>query len=115
MALGRKTGGRKPGSRNKRTQERMAAINAAAAKIEKALAEPFTGDAHALLMSVYKDGRAPIELRLAAAKAAIGYEKPKLSSIGGTGEAVKQAIVRVPPKAKDADEWLKLYAPKTPN
>ena len=43
--------------------------------------DAFKGDAHALLVMVYCDPRQPIELRIDAAKAAIGYEKPKLASI----------------------------------
>jgi hypothetical protein len=32
-------------------------------------------------MAVYKDSRQPIELRVAAAKVAIGFEKPRLAAI----------------------------------
>jgi hypothetical protein len=41
----------------------------------------FEGDAHSLLIAVYKDRSHPIELRLEAAKAAIRFEKPALGSI----------------------------------
>jgi type II secretory pathway component PulM len=41
----------------------------------------FHGDAHALLMTVYKDLKQPIGLRMEAAKAALPYEKPRLASI----------------------------------
>ena len=51
-------------------------------KITDALgAQAFPGDAHALLMGVYEDQSQPIELRLQAAKAAIGYEKPRLTAV----------------------------------
>jgi hypothetical protein len=51
-------------------------------KITDALgAQAFSGDAHALLMGVYEDQSQPIELRLQAAKAAIGYEKPRLTAV----------------------------------
>ena len=43
--------------------------------------EIFEGDAHALLMSVYKDPNQPIGLRMEAAKATLPYEKPRLASI----------------------------------
>jgi hypothetical protein len=43
--------------------------------------EVFHGDAHALLMTVYKDLKQPIGLRIEAAKAALPYEKPRLASI----------------------------------
>jgi hypothetical protein len=39
------------------------------------------GDAHALLMTVYKDLKQPIGLRMEPAKAALPYEKPVLASI----------------------------------
>jgi hypothetical protein len=71
---GERRGGRQKGTPNKRTVALEKALADAAAKITGA------GDAHALLMAVYKDSRQPIELRVAAAKAAIGFEKPRLSS-----------------------------------
>jgi hypothetical protein len=40
-------------------------------------------DAHALLVSVYKDPSQPLDLRIDAAKAAIPFEKPRLSSFDG--------------------------------
>ena len=40
--------------------------------------EVFQGDAHALLMTVYKDLKQPIGLRM---EAALPYEKPRLASI----------------------------------
>ena len=83
--MGERTGrpkGRPPGAKNKHTVAREAAMKAAAAKIKTALGEgAFDGDAHALLVGVYKDTRRPIELRLDAAKAAIRFEKPTLSSV----------------------------------
>jgi hypothetical protein len=53
----------------------------AAAALADVLPDAFQGDAHALLMSIYKNTDKPIELRLDAAKAAIRYEKPALASI----------------------------------
>ena len=54
----------------------------AAEKISATLgSEVFHGDAHALLMTVYKDLKQPIGLRIEAAKAALPYEKPRLASI----------------------------------
>jgi hypothetical protein len=41
----------------------------------------FEGDAHALLMAAYKDPALPMDLRVDAAKAAVRYEKPALSSV----------------------------------
>lgn len=49
--------------------------------VSEAIPEAFEGDAHALLMAVYKDPSRPIDLRVDAAKAAIRYEKPALANI----------------------------------
>jgi hypothetical protein len=83
MALGRKTGGgSRRGRPNKRTLAQERARAEAAAKIATALgAVAFEGDAHALLMVIYKDPAQPIETRIEAAKAAIGYEKPRLAAV----------------------------------
>ncbi len=93
--------GRPLGSPNKRTAAIKAAVIEAAARIEAELPGVFTGDAHALLVSVYKDTRYPIELRLDAAKAAIRFEKPALSSVEAKGE-VRHVVRRVP---MTAEEW----------
>jgi hypothetical protein len=77
-----KTGGRKAGTPNKRTVALRTATATAAEQISAALgSEVFHGDAHALLMTVYKDLKQPIGLRMEAAKAALPYEKPRLASI----------------------------------
>ena len=77
-----KTGGRRAGTPNKRTVALRSAADSAAEMIEAALGEDgFTGDAHALLVSVYKDRRRPIELRMEAAKAALSFEKPRLAAV----------------------------------
>lgn len=82
--MGKKTGnprGRPPGAKSQRTIERERKVEEAARALEGVLPEAFTGDAHAFLMSVYKDTRNAIKDRLAAATAAVGYEKPKLAAI----------------------------------
>jgi hypothetical protein len=48
-------------------------------------ANAFEGDAHSLLIAVYKDESHPIELRLEAAKAAIRFEKPALAAVDTHG------------------------------
>jgi len=45
-------------------------------------------DAHSLLRMVYLDPAQPIEVRIDAAKAAIGYELPKLNAIDARIDAV---------------------------
>ena len=77
-----KTGGRKAGTPNKRTVALRTATATAAEQISATLgSEVFHGDAHALLMTVYKDLKQPIGLRMEAAKAALPYEKPRLAPI----------------------------------
>ena len=78
---GERRGGREKGTPNKRTQAREEQMAAASAALEQALANPFTGDSHALLMAIYKNQDLPIQTRLDAAKAAIAYEKPRLAAI----------------------------------
>jgi hypothetical protein len=42
--------------------------------------EGFKGDAHALLVAVYRDTSLPLPIRLDAAKAAVKFEKPVLAA-----------------------------------
>lgn len=90
--------GRPRGAKNKHTRERLEKIERAAKEIAETIGvTAFDGDAHAFLMSVYKDQAQPLELRLDAAKAAVGYEKPKLSSVdaslsGAIGQYEAQPI-----------------------
>jgi hypothetical protein len=110
MAKGRKTGGRKPGGKNKRTLELEAKARAAADQISEALGNAaFDGDAHALLMTVYKDETQPIELRLDAAKAALRFEKPALASVDQKGLAPTNYVAYLPQPMSTPDDWLKAY------
>jgi hypothetical protein len=80
-----KTGGRKCGAKNKRTVARELALADTAEKITAALGtDGFAGDAHALLMMVYKNATQPLKLRVLAAKAAIGYEKSRPAAVDKT-------------------------------
>ena len=86
--MGVRTGkprGRPKGAPNKRTVERVAAMAQTAQAIEAALPEAFAGDAHSLLVAIYKDKTRPIELRIDAAKAAIRYETPALAAVEHSG------------------------------
>lgn len=78
---GTRIGGRQKGTKNKRTEALEAKVSETARVLEDLLPDAFTGDAHAFLMAVYKDTSNPIKDRLAAATAAIGYEKPKLAAV----------------------------------
>lgn len=98
MAGRPKTGGRKRGVKNKRTAALERVQAETAVKIADALgAQAFAGDAHALLMGVYKDQTQPIELRVQAAKAAIGYEKPRLTAVNSKveGTLYLETLVRM--------------------
>jgi hypothetical protein len=95
--MGTRTGrprGRPPGAKNRRTRERETAVQAAAALLEGAIDGVFRGDAHTFLIAVYKDPQMPLNVRVDAAKAAIGYEKPKLNasehSLKSTDETVAE-------------------------
>jgi hypothetical protein len=82
--MGKRTGnprGRPKGAKSQHTKEREQRVEAAARALEGVIPEAFTGDAHTYLMAVYKDPTLPVKDRLAAAVAAIGYEKPRLSSV----------------------------------
>jgi len=72
MAKGRKTGGRRPGSKNKATLAR-----------ERALADLVVDakDPVALFSSIMRDETAPFEKREAAADRLLPYFHPKLASI----------------------------------
>lgn len=82
--MGTRTGnprGRPAGAKNRRTQAVEAAAVETAAKIAEAIEGAFEGDAHALLMSVYKNPAHDMAIRIDAAKASIRYERPALSSV----------------------------------
>jgi len=98
---GAKTGGRKKGSRNRKTVARETAV---AEVVEEALAEHgFKGDAHAFLTAVYKDQQQPLVMRIDAAKAAIGYEKPKLTSLDANIDATVGNYTAIPVEQRDSD------------
>lgn len=101
-----KTGGRKKGTKNRRTVAQEAAMAEVHEQIASVLGPAaFDGDAHALLMAIYKDETQAMVLRLDAAKGAIGYEKPKLSAVDATlGGAVGQyAAQPIPVESRDSD------------
>ena len=59
----------------------MAKAAVVAQAIEAVMPGAFEGDAHAFLMSIYKDPTQETPIRVQAASKAIGYEKPALSSV----------------------------------
>lgn len=77
--------GRKGGTTNHTIKRIRGAMKIAASAIRQVIPDAFEGDAHALMVCVYKDPQHPIEVRLDAAKCAIRYEKPSLQAVEHTG------------------------------
>jgi hypothetical protein len=84
MAKGKKTGGRKRGSQNKKTAALQRAVEQAVGE----LIEPFEGDSYAFLATLYKNKELPLAVRLDAAKTAIAYERPRLSNVAMTTKSL---------------------------
>jgi hypothetical protein len=76
---GKKTGGRKAGTLNKRTQAMQAAMKAAA------LGLPTGASALERLQAIYRDDSQPLDVRMQALALALPYESPKLAAIQHTG------------------------------
>ena len=85
-------------------------MKAVVEKLAEVIPNLFDGDSHAYLISIYKDPAQPMMSRIDAAKAAIKYERPALSSIehsGGfdvgisklAGEQLDEAIQRTAAEA----------------
>tara|TARA_R110000822_G_scaffold62916_10_gene154883 strand:+ start:5974 stop:6351 length:378 start_codon:yes stop_codon:yes gene_type:complete len=76
--------GRKKGSKNEASKKREESVKLAAQLVAEFMPNAFAGDSHALLMAVYKNQDLPLLVRIDAAKAAIGFEKPRLSATNVT-------------------------------
>ena len=87
-----KTGGRVKGTPNKQESPITRALREAREKALQGARDSVAAeqqlDAHSLLRMVYLDPEQPIEVRIDAAKAAIGYELPKLNAIDARIDAV---------------------------
>jgi hypothetical protein len=106
MAAGRKTGGRTKGTPNKRSAARQKSLEEMRKILSDKIPNSFKGDAHTFLVAVYVDQDLPLQLRIDAAKAAIGYEKPKLANIRHQGDPenpLAHAILTAVPRA-DVDD-----------
>ncbi len=100
---GERRGGRKAGTKNKATLARQQAQAEASAQIAQALGpEAFDGDAHALLVMLYKDASQPISVRIDAAKAALPYEKPRLASVSVALDDRQQLYAAIKQIAEEA-------------
>lgn len=87
--MGNKTGkprGRPAGAKNRRTAAREAKMAEVSGIISETVENAFEGDSHALLMAVYKNPAHDWDVRIDAAKAAIGYEKPRLGAVQLQGD-----------------------------
>lgn len=73
--------GRAKGTPNKFSLAKKRAKEKAAKKIEAVIDDAYPHNAHALLVAVYKDPKNDLPIRLDAAKAAIGYEVPRLTAV----------------------------------
>ncbi len=79
--------------------------------LDETLPDAFKGDAHAFLCAVYKNPQFPAKLRLDAATAAIGYEKPRLAAVEHSGD--KDNPVHLTVQNADADTFASRVASLT--
>ena len=100
MAVGRKTGGRKPGSKNAKTLERERLQAEAAAELSKT----GIGDsgAAAILRAVMNDERVALHNRLDAAKALVREER-------GDDADQLDYVVNMPAPVTSLSEWFMLH------
>jgi hypothetical protein len=80
MAIGRKTGGRRPGSKNKRTRELEARVEAMLEGMDASAMMPLD-----VMLHVMRDSRLDVALRFEAARAAAPYVHPRLAAVEHTG------------------------------
>jgi hypothetical protein len=99
----RPNAGRKPGSKATKTLERLKKVDDVMRSLDATLPNAFKGDAHAFLCAVYKNPDFPPKLRLDAATAAIGYEKPRLAAVEHSGD--KDNPVHMTVQNADADTF----------
>ena len=105
MARGFKTGGRIKGSKNKRTLLLEGAARQVQGDAKRILGdEAFEGDAHSLLVLIYKDNSLPLAVRLDAAKTAIRFEKPVMSAVRFRGIESRVRNQRGAPDAGRVDK-----------
>ena len=100
--------GRPPGSPNRRTTAIKEAVARAADRLEAEIPDAFVGDAHAFLVSIYKDPQQPIDLRMEAAKAAVRYEKPVLAAIDVTSDG-SLTVKDITDRPLTSAEWAERY------
>lgn len=101
---GPKTGGRKPGSKNKLTlaklelrQQAVALLNAEAGP------DAFKGDGVDFLQAVYRSPNFDFEVRMEAATRAAAFERAKKTE--STIDDKRQYVVRMPNAPADLEAW----------
>ena len=109
MAPGRKTGGRQPGSRNKKTLAQKEAALAALAKLTDKIPDAFQGDSVVYLISLYCDPQQPLPVRLDAAKAAARFERPQLAQVDQAVLHGISYVVQVPQKFDTVEAWEAIF------
>lgn len=92
MAVGKKTGGRQKGSKNKTTLLQEAAVAERVAKCQEAGITPLE-----FMLSVMRDETKPFAERYAAARDAAPYQHPKLASVEHKGDpdAPLETVTRI--------------------
>jgi hypothetical protein len=125
---GSKSGGRRAGTPNRKTEERQERAKRAAEEMIRMRGDVgiFSGSSHEFLMSLYQDLAMPVELRADAAKAALRYEAPNTETAAylvitdkdleqiefpPTADGRPRYLVRMPAPVKDLDEWRSKYDP----
>lgn len=116
-----KYGGRQKGAKNKATIARQQAIEEALRTIKNANGSGvFDGDAHALLMLVYKNESFPLDVRTKAAEAALKFEKPALAAVDLKGTVDHTFVVHMPEPIQGVtsverlENWKKIYCENEP-
>ena len=115
MAKGQKTGGRKKGTPNKANVAKAQVIKEMAIKLQAVIPHVFQGNAHELLIAVYKNEDLALETRIEAAKAAIGFEVPKLASVEHKGDPDNplETVTRIELSAPEGNNGSHRTAPET--
>jgi len=114
---GTKSGGRRRGSLNRKTRTRIQETRRAAeAMANQDGSGIFAGDAHALLMAMYKNESFAAEFRAHCAGMALKFEKPALAATDSTLRQQHEYVVAVMPAplpgstpAEQLEEWKRLY------
>lgn len=105
MANGRKTGGRVPGSRNKRTAEVEALIESLASEGLSPLEVMLKAMKHA-----WDEGNKM--LACSVAKDAAPYCHPRLNAVELSGEVTTSKVIRAPVVSKSPNDWANTHIPK---